>query len=524
MFDQSTSEESSRHKWLVLIIILMAPLMAYLDLYIVFVASPSIQHGLHASFEQIQFVIAGYTIAYGVNLITAGRLGDTYGRKRMFMIGMAVFTLTSAGCAFSPNPLTLIIIRIFQGAAAAIMFPQALAIIQATFTSKQKDVAIAWYGVIIGIGAVAGQLLGGFLVQTNLFNLDWRLIFLVNVPIGIGTLIAALRIVHESKSEKSVGLDIGGTAIISVVLFLLFYPLIEGRDAGWPLWMYVSIILSIVLIIPFVLFERRLTSSSKLNDGNMNSKNDKRSQSTFKPTLPLIPLSLFKDRSFMIGTLIMLVFYIGNFVFVFVLTFYLQNGLGFSPLASGLIYLPMGIGFLISSLLTPNIVPKLETGILKIGTITMIVGYGLVVLTAHQESSIGLQSSQLLPYMFIIGIGLGFVVVPLINIIISRAKIENVGAASGVLNTMMAVGNAMGIALIGSLFFGMIAASATSASHIGNGSINHVKIHQYTYGLINSILCSIGVVIVTFLLIFLLPSIRHNEQSSEQKNHGSVPI
>src|SRR5215469_10282435 len=328
MFDQSTSEESSRHKWFVLIIILMAPFMAYLDLYIVFVASPSIQHGLHTNFEQIQFVIAGYTIAYGVNLITAGRLGDTYGRKRMFMIGMAVFTLTSAGCAFSPNPLTLIIIRIFQGAAAAIMFPQALAIIQATFTSKQKDVAI------IGIGAVAGQLLGGFLVQTNLFNLDWRLIFLVNVPIGIGTLIAALRIVHESKSEKSVGLDIGGTAIISVILFLLFYPLIEGRDAGWPLWMYISIILSIVLIIPFILFERRLTSSSKLNGGNMNIKNDKRSQSTFKPKPPLIPLSLFNDRSFMIGTLIMLVFYIGNFVFVFVLT------LGFSPLASGLIYLP----------------------------------------------------------------------------------------------------------------------------------------------------------------------------------------
>ena len=309
MFDQHASGESSRHKWHVLIIILMAPFMAYLDLYIVFVASPSIQHGLHASFEQIQFVIAGYTIAYGVNLITAGRLGDTYGRKRMFMIGMAVFTLTSAGCAFSPNSLTLIIVRIFQGAAAAIMFPQALAIIQATFTSKQKDIAIAYYGVIIGIGAVAGQLLGGFLVQINLFNLDWRLIFLVNIPIGIGTLIAALRVVRESKSEK-VGLDIGGTAIMSAVLFLLFYPLIEGRDAGWPLWMYLSIIISIVLIIPFIFFERRLSLSS--NGGNENGKNDKRSQSACKPKLPLIPLSLFKDRSFMIGTIIMLVFYIGS--------------------------------------------------------------------------------------------------------------------------------------------------------------------------------------------------------------------
>jgi MFS family permease len=191
VFKLTTSEESPRNKWLVLIIILVAPFMAYVDFYIVFVASPSIQHGLHASFEQIQFVIAGYTIAYGVNLITAGRLGDSYGRKRMFMIGMALFTLTSVGCAFSPNPSTLIIIRIIQGAAAAIMFPQALAIIQAAFMSKQKNIAIAAYGASVGIGAAAGQFLGGFLVQTNLFNLDWRLIFLVNVPIGVVTLIAS---------------------------------------------------------------------------------------------------------------------------------------------------------------------------------------------------------------------------------------------------------------------------------------------------------------------------------------------
>lgn len=314
---------------------------------------------------------------------------------------------------------------------------------------------MALYGAAIGIGAAAGQFLGGFLVQTNLFNLDWRLIFLVNVPIGVGTLIAALRIVQESKSEKPVRLDIGGAAIIPLILFLLLYPLIECRDAGWPLWMYISIIISIILIVPFTFFERRLLSSSKSKDNN--SRDDRRSQSRSKPKLPLIPISLFKHRSFMIGTLIIIVFYIGNPVFVFVLTFYLQNGLGYSPLASGLTFLPMGTGILISSLLTPKMVTKLETGILKIGTIVMITGYVLLVITEHQESSsIGLQWSQLLTYMFIIGIGLGFVVVPLINIIVSHAKIENVGAASGALNTMIVVGNAMGIAFIGSISFGII--------------------------------------------------------------------
>ena len=206
----------------------MAPFIATLDFYIIFVSSPSIQHGLQASPEQIQFVIAGYTIAYGVNLITAGRLGDTYGRKRMFIIGMTSFIITSAVCASAQSPLTLIITRVFQGTAAALMFPQALSIIQATFTSKQKNIAVALYGTTIGIATIAGQILGGLLVQANLFNLDWRLIFLVNVPIGMGTIVAALLIVHESKSEKPIRLDIGGAAIMSVILFLLLYPLIEG--------------------------------------------------------------------------------------------------------------------------------------------------------------------------------------------------------------------------------------------------------------------------------------------------------
>ncbi|MGA9154234.1 MAG: MFS transporter, partial [Candidatus Nitrosopolaris sp.] len=195
------------------------------------------------------------------------------------------------------------------------------------------------------------------------------------------------------------------------------------------------------------------------------------------------------------------------------LTFYLQNGLAFSPLASGLTFVPMGTGILISSLLTPKIVPKLGTSILKIGTIILIIGYGLLLITAHQES-IGLQWSQLLTYTFILGIGMGFVIVPLINIIISHARIENVGAASGVLNTMIAVGNAMGIALIASLFFGMVGVGATSVtSHIGNSN-NQVKTHHYTNTLVNSTVCTIGLVLAMFFLIFLLPKNHTKEQSN----------
>jgi MFS family permease len=467
-------------------------------------------------------VIAGFTTAYAVNLITAGRLGDTYGRKRMFIIGMTGFTITSAACAFAQDPLTLIIIRVFQGSAAALMVPQALSIIQATFALKQKNTAIALYGATVGIGAAAGQFLGGFLVQTNLFNLDWRLIFLVNVPIGIGTLISALLVVHESKSEKPVQLDIGGAVIMSVILFLLLYPLIEGRNAGWPLWTYASMVISIILIIPFILFERKLSSSILNDNNNSNTKNSKRSQSTTSTNrLPLIPLALFKDRSFIIGTSIIIVFYIGNPVFVFVLTFYLQNGLGFSPLASGLTFLPMGFGILISSLLTPKLVPKIKVGILKIGAIIIIIGYLLFIITAHQESNTGLQWSQLLSYIFIVGIGLGLVIVPLINVILSGAKAKDAGAASGVLNTMISVGNAMGIAFIGSIFFGLIGtasiASTTNTVDIVSQSnaFNHIRINHYTDAFVNSTIYTIGLVIATFALVFFLPS-----SSSSTKHSG----
>ena len=327
----------------------------------------------------------------------------------------------------------------------------------------------------------------------------------------MGTIVAALLIVHESKSEKPIRLDIGGAAIMSVILFLLLYPLIEGRGAGWSLWMNAAIILSIILIVPFIFFERRLSTS----EHDHYTKNSKRLHSASKA--PLVPLLLFKDRSFVIGTSIIIVLYIGYTGFIFVLTFYLQNGLGLSPLTSGLTFLPLGVGFLVSSSLTPKIVPKLDTGILKIGAIVIIIGYGLLIITTHQQGNFGLRWSQLLWYMFVIGIGDGFLIVPLIGIILSRVKNQQyAGAASGVYNTMTAIGNAMGVAIIGSIFFGLIGTGASPATGdiVGhtNGSYNHVRIHHFTDALISSTLYTIGLVIATLFMVFLLPSHSSKEQ------------
>jgi predicted MFS family arabinose efflux permease len=401
---------------------------------------------------------------------------------------------------------------VFQGIAAALMFPQALSIIQATFTSKQKNTAIALYGAALGVGGIAGQILGGFLIQANLFNLDWRLIFLVNVPIGIGTLIAALFIVQESKSEKPIRLDIGGAVIMSIILVLLLYPLIEGRNAGWPLWMYAAIIISIILIVPFIFFERRLS----ISEHNDNTKNGKRSNSAYKA--PLVPLLLFKDRSFVIGTSIIIVIYIGYAAFLFILTFYLQNGLRLSPIISGLTFLPLGVGFLVSSSLTQDCS---KTRCWYFENWCNYNHHRLLIVTAHQESITGLRWSQLLLYMFVIGVGNGFLIVPLINIILSRVKDQQIaGAVSGVYNTMTAIGNAMGIAFIGSIFFGLTGtgagpSTADIASHTNDMTYNYIRIHHYTDALVISTLYTIGLVIASLFMVFLLSSDSSKKQQSQ---------
>jgi Na+/melibiose symporter-like transporter len=269
------------------------------------------------------------------------------------------------------------------------------------------------------------------------------------------------------------------------------------------------------LIIPFILFERKLSLLSK----NMSyAKNSERHLTIPNPnsklTPPIIPLSLFKDRNFTLGTAIIILFYIGIPLVGFVFPFYLQSGLALSPLATSVIFFPLGIGLLVSSLLTIKITSRRKVFIMKIGVILDLICYALLITAAYQQSSIGLQLSQLLPFMFAIGIGNGLVLIPLINIIISRAKPEDAGAASGVLNTMIGVGNALGIALIGSMFFGMIGTATPATSHTGNhtnesnSNLNYqVRIRHYDDALVNSTLYTISIITVTLFLIFYLSSI-----------------
>ncbi len=209
------------HQWLTLAIVLGGTFMAVFDLFVVNVAIPTIQRDLRASFAQIQFVLAGYSLAYAVMLVTGGRLGDVYGRKRLFMLGMAGFTLASALCGFAPVPTLLVTARIVQGLAAAAMTPQVLSTIQVTFAPQERSRALGIYGAVVGIAGSTGQALGGLLIRADILGLSWRPVFLVNLPIGIGILIAAAYFLTETRSATAPRLDLGGVGILSVGLFLL---------------------------------------------------------------------------------------------------------------------------------------------------------------------------------------------------------------------------------------------------------------------------------------------------------------
>src|SRR5712691_3827806 len=307
----ATSGQADPRRSLTLVILLLAGFMNLLDVSIVNIAIPSIQRDLHASYADVQWALAGYTLAYALVLITGGRLGDTFGRKRMFLIGVSGFTIMSALCGAAQSPGQLIAFRVVQGAMGAIMVPQVLAVIQVIFPPRERIKALAGFGVTAGLGTVSGPLLGGLLIQHNLFGLGWRTIFLINVPVGILAVIASAVLVRESRSPRPPKLDPVGVGLISAALLLLLYPLVQGRQLGWPGWTFVSMAASVPVSALFVGYER----VKARRDGS-----------------PLVQLRLFGQRAFSVGIAIAMTFFLGVTSFALVLTLFLQIGLGFSPL------------------------------------------------------------------------------------------------------------------------------------------------------------------------------------------------
>ena len=429
-------------RWLTLVILLLAAFMNLLDVSIVNIAIPSIQRDLHASYADVQWALAGYTLAYALLLITGGRLGDTFGRKRLFLIGVTGFTIMSALCGAATGPGMLIACRVAQGAMGAIMVPQVLAVIQVIFPPAERIKALAGFGITAGLGTVSGPLFGGLLIQHNLLGLTWRPIFLINVPVGIIAVAASAVLVRESRAPRPPKLDPVGVALISAALLLLLYPLVQGRQFGWPTWTLVSMAVSVPVFVLFVLYER----VKSRRDGS-----------------PLVELSLFRERAFSVGMAVAVTFFLGIASFGLVLTLFLQLGLGFTALHAGLTFLPFSAGVLVSSGAAARLAPRFGRGVTIAGALIIAAGMAAIIGIVHHYG-VAVTTWDLVPGLVAAGLGLGAVIAPLADIVLARVPGQHAGSASGLFNTGLQVGNSIGIAVIGVIFFGMLGTQAATAA------------------------------------------------------------
>ena len=321
----------NRTRWAAFLTILIAQFMNLIDVTIVNVALPSLQSGLAATESQIEWVVAGYILVFALGLLPMGRYGDIVGRKRLFLIGMASFTLASALCGLAPNIEFLVAARLFQGAAGAVMMPQVMAIAQTLFPPRARGGAFALFGLAAGLASVTGPILGGTLINADLWGLGWRSIFLINLPIGLFAMIAAARLIPDLPGNPKLRNDWGGIAFIGAAMLALIFPLVEGRTFGWPLWCFALMAASLPLFAGFVWWEAR---QDRLGHPQV------------------IPISLLGAWNFVVGGLMSLIYFSAMPAFFLVLALFLQQGFGFDPLSSGLTTVPFPIGVLLASVIS----------------------------------------------------------------------------------------------------------------------------------------------------------------------------
>jgi EmrB/QacA subfamily drug resistance transporter len=421
-------------------VVLTGVFMAALDFFIVNVAIPSAQRDLRASAMAIEWVVAGYGLAYGVALITGGRLGDMYGRRRMLGLGLAMFTLASLACGIAATPGVLVGARVAQGVAAALLTPQVLAIIRTTFAGPAQARAFSAYALTMGVAAVFGQLLGGLIIQADLFGLGWRMCFLINIPIGMAALGFLFRVVPETRAPGRVRVDLPGVVLVTAALVAVILPLIEGRGEGWPLWTWLSLGASILLFAAFGASQRWRARTGRS---------------------PLVDLSLFRQRAFTFGLLAQLVFWMGQASFFLVLALYLQQGRSLSALQAGLVFVAIGAGYLATSTNAHRLAARWGRQTLAVGGLAiafaLVLLHGIVTATGHTG-----HIAWLAPALVIDGVGMGMAVAPLATTVLSRVPAHQAGAAGAILATAQQVGNALGVAIIGIVFY----AGLGQASHL----------------------------------------------------------
>jgi EmrB/QacA subfamily drug resistance transporter len=414
-------------------ILLAGAFLPIMDFFITNVALPSIDASLHASASSLELVIAGYAVAYAALLVMGGRLGDRYGRHRIFLGALVGFIAASLACGIAPTVEVLIGARLVQGATAALLIPQVLATFQHTLEGERKARAVAMYGATSGIAAVVGQLVGGLLVSADIAGTSWRPIFLVNVPIGIVVLLVAARIVPDTRSHRPVGVDLPGTVLFAATLTALLIPLTEGHSLGWPWWTWALFAVAVVLGAVTFVVEKRAEQRGET---------------------PLLPPSLLRLPSMSRGLMMVLAFSIGFGAFMFVFALTVQNGLHQDALHGGLAILPMALLFFAGSLLAPRLISRFGKAALSAGAAVQLAGLALLVTVLVRNWPHVSLWAMAVP-LALAGAGQSMLFTGLFRSVLADVPAHLAGIGSGVLITVQQSGLALGVAALGTLYLAL---------------------------------------------------------------------
>jgi EmrB/QacA subfamily drug resistance transporter len=417
---------------LALLVMLSGTFMVVLDFFIVNVALPALQHDLHATAGTVQMVVAGYGLANAAGLVTGGRLGDLFGRRRMFMLGMLLFTLASLACGIAPNGEVLVAARVLQGLAGALLQPQVLAMVGLVYTGERRARAFAAYGLTLGLGATLGQLVGGALIHADIAGLGWRSCFLINLPIGLLALLLTPRVIPPLANAGTSRLDLLGTVLMAAGSVAVVLPLVEGREQGWPAWTLLVLAAAVPLLALFAWQQKRLAA---------------------RGGAPLVAPALMAHRRYVAGLFTTLAFYLGNASLYFVLALYLQQSLGFGALGSGLIFTALAVGFFATSMAAPALARRFGGAPIARGALVLLAGHLLQFAVVRLAAGEAVLLWAMLPVLLLQGAGIGFVMAPLTSAVLAGLPPQHAGVASGVLAMVQQTGNALGVALIGLLYY-----------------------------------------------------------------------
>ena len=449
--------------WAALPVLLAGAFIVVLDFFIVNVALPSIAVDLGASESSLEWIVAGYGLSFAAFLITAGRLGDQLGRRRVYAIGLAAFTAASALCGLAPSPTTLVVARIVQGVAGAVVMPQVLSIIGVTYRGPDYVRAMSLYGVALGLAAVGGQVIGGALVESDVLGLGWRGCFLINIPIGLVALALTPRLVPETSAPSPGRLDVAGATVLALGLVAVLLPLIEGRQHDWPLWTWVSFAVAPLLLGGFVARQAR-----QIRRGET----------------ALLDLGLFRNRSFSAGlaTQLMLASVQASFFAYFAL--YLQIGRGLGALEAGLVFTILAVAYVAASGPAPKLTERYGRSVVAAGGACLTAGFALLA-AFTAEVGVGGSVVGMVPGLVLVGAGIGLCFTPLTTTVLGDVEPARVGAASGMLSTTQQVGFALGVAITGVIFFG------ENAADVG---------HAFELSLVQLAALALGIIVMARLL------------------------